>query len=184
MSNVIPIVELFGSENCHKTELYTQFLSNLNIHFIFHDVEQDERAARRLRSYYESGKLNYPTILIGTKKLRNPTSFDLMKNLIKANIVNMNFKIVHDEKNRMFKLPVGEEGQFAYVQYKWREGTMYLVHSEVPLALRGQGVGRRLVEKTKEYLDAHSIEAIPTCGYIRYIYGKLYLEKSESKDVK
>lgn len=47
--------------------------------FDFLDVENNEENAAELRSLYENGRLNFPTITIGTKKLRNPTEKDLIK---------------------------------------------------------------------------------------------------------
>jgi len=45
----------------------------------FLDVELNEANAEELRSLYENGKLNFPTITIGEKKLRNPSDTDLKK---------------------------------------------------------------------------------------------------------
>jgi hypothetical protein len=49
------------------------------IEFDFLDVHEDDAAADELRSLYTTGKLNFPTILVGTKKLRNPKFKDLDK---------------------------------------------------------------------------------------------------------
>ena len=38
-----------------------------------------KEAAEELRSLYETGKLNFPTILVNEKKLRNPTDKELIK---------------------------------------------------------------------------------------------------------
>jgi predicted GNAT family acetyltransferase len=46
---------------------------------------------------------------------------------------------------------------------------MYLVHSEVPYNLRGQGIGKVLVEKTFEKLTAENYNAVGVCSYIKAI---------------
>jgi hypothetical protein len=52
-----------------KTDLPYQFL----------DVENNETSAEELRSLYENRRLNFPTITIGKKKLRNPYKEELEK---------------------------------------------------------------------------------------------------------
>lgn len=74
-----PIIKLYGADRCHKTRYYKTFLNNLNLNFKFLDVQENEEHAKELRELYESGKLNFPTITIGEKKLRNPTEKDLVK---------------------------------------------------------------------------------------------------------
>ena len=76
-------VILFGAADCHKTIFYQEYLKKRGVAFDFRDVRQDEHAAETLRSLYESGQLNFPTFLIGGKKLRNPTVKQLDKWLVK-----------------------------------------------------------------------------------------------------
>ena len=66
-------VILYGTERCHKTQYYKSFLDERNINYTLLDVEVNPACADRLRSLYKSGKLNFPTITIGEKKLRNPS---------------------------------------------------------------------------------------------------------------
>lgn len=72
-------IKLYGAARCHKTEYYKRFLGQLNLDFTFLDVESNERNAEELRSLYENRKLNFPTITIGRKTLRNPSDKDLEK---------------------------------------------------------------------------------------------------------
>ena len=58
-------------------------------------------------------------------------------------------------------------GHTAWVDYETRGNTWYLLHAEVPAALRGQGVGQVLVEKTYAYLREHDIASVPVCSYIQ-----------------
>ena len=46
---------------------------------------------------------------------------------------------------------------------------MYLVHSEVPYNLRGQGIGKILVEKTFEKLTEEGYKAVAVCSYIQAV---------------
>lgn len=58
-------------------------------------------------------------------------------------------------------------GHIAFVDYQIRGDKWYLLHAEVPAALRGQGVGQVLVEKTYAYLREHGIVSVPVCSYIQ-----------------
>jgi len=75
----IPKIKLYGANRCHKTNYYIQYLKNFGVSFEFLDVEINEEHAKELRGLYENGKLNFPTITIGNKKLRNPNDKELEK---------------------------------------------------------------------------------------------------------
>jgi len=79
-----PEIRFYGTERCHKTKYYQELLKELNKDFVFMDVEENENNADELRALYENKKLNFPTITIGTKKLRNPKKEDLEKWLTKT----------------------------------------------------------------------------------------------------
>ena len=72
-------IKLYGTERCHKTQYYTSFLHQKGLEFSFLDVEEHKDHAKELRGLYANGKLNFPTITIGEKKLRNPTDKELTK---------------------------------------------------------------------------------------------------------
>ncbi len=76
--------------------------------------------------------------------------------------------IIHDKEKSRFTLDLGN-GDEAYISYTTSDGVMNLVHSEVPFRLRGQGVGKELVEKTFEHIHTHGEKAVAICSYIRVI---------------
>lgn len=73
------MIKLYGTERCHKTQYYKTFFQTRNLDYAFLDIEQNQDFAEELRNLYENGKLNFPTITIGKKKLRNPTDKELNK---------------------------------------------------------------------------------------------------------
>ena len=79
-------IKLYGAERCHKTRYYKTLLRKLGLNFEFLDVEENEDFAKNLRDLYESRKLNFPTIIIGDKKLRNPSDAELQKWLEKLKL--------------------------------------------------------------------------------------------------
>ena len=70
---------LYGAARCHKTQYYQLFLDDMGLQFEFLDVEQNEFHAEALRKLYKNSKLNFPTLMIGEKKLRNPSEQELIK---------------------------------------------------------------------------------------------------------
>lgn len=77
-------------------------------------------------------------------------------------------EIIHDVENKQFILPVDDD-LVATVNYILEDKMMRLVYSEVPTVLRGQGIGKELVEKTFQKLTDEGFEAIAICSYIRAI---------------
>tara|TARA_R110001592_G_C12647255_1_gene700912 strand:+ start:76 stop:318 length:243 start_codon:yes stop_codon:yes gene_type:complete len=72
-------IKLYGAGRCHKTQYYKKHLEDLNLKYAFLDVDLNNENAKELRSLYENGKLNFPTITIGEKKLRNSSDKDSKK---------------------------------------------------------------------------------------------------------
>jgi uncharacterized protein len=77
----------------------------------------------------------------------------------------MNHPFLHQPDQSQFTLDWN--GHIAFVDYEIKNSTWYLLHAEVPAALRGQGVGQVLVEKTYAYLREHGIQSVPVCTYIQ-----------------
>lgn len=76
-------------------------------------------------------------------------------------------EISHEKENNRFTMDIG--GQTARVEYKIRDGKMHLVYSEVPYNLRGNGIGKELVEKTFEKLTEEGYKAVAICSYIKAV---------------
>lgn len=74
-------------------------------------------------------------------------------------------EIIHNRDTHEYTMDV--DGDIAKVNYELRDGKMFLVYSEVPPQLRGQGIGKQLVEKTFEKLTEEGYEAVAVCGYIK-----------------
>ena len=61
------------------------------------------------------------------------------------------------------------DGHKAFIDYSKNNGRYQLLHSEVPEALRGQGIGRILVERTFNAIANVGETAFARCGYIRQV---------------
>ena len=82
--DAMPTIKLYGAARCHKTHYYQLLLDDMGLDFEFLDVELDEVHAEALRKLYENRKLHFPTLMIGKKKLRNPSKEVLIKWLDKS----------------------------------------------------------------------------------------------------
>ena len=160
-----PKIKLYGSSDCHKSNYYKSVLDAAKLPYQFLDVTNNEKDAEELRTLYETRKLNFPTITIGPKKLRNPKEEEIEKWLNK--LIPSNHSIFHDKENKRFTLIIN--GEIAKINYQLRADIMYLMHAEVPYKLRGIGIGKELIEKTFEQLTQEGYTAVAICGYIKVI---------------
>lgn len=76
-------------------------------------------------------------------------------------------EVKHDKNKHQFSMEV--DGEMATVDYELKDNKMFLVYSEVPFNLRGQGIGKVLVEKTFEKLTEEGYKAVAVCGYIKSV---------------
>jgi len=79
-------IVLFGAEDCHKTQFYNSWFLEHKIPYVFLDIHKDKTAALWLSSLYTTHKSHFPTVLIGKKRLRNPSINDLKKWLLAISI--------------------------------------------------------------------------------------------------
>lgn len=159
------IIKLFGAARCHKTQYYKTFFEARNLDYQLLDVEENEAFADELRSLYANKKLNFPTITIGEKKLRNPSDNELEKWINK--LISKQMEIIHDKENKRFTLDIN--GELAIVEYVHKDDKLLLVHSEVPKSMQGKGVGKILIEKTFEKLTKQGYKAVAVCSYVKAV---------------
>lgn len=68
------------------------------------------------------------------------------------------------EKKR-FELDV--DGHTAIIESILAKGDiMFLTHTEVPVALEGKGVGKRIVESALNYIKDHNYKLAPLCPFV------------------
>ena len=71
---------------------------------------------------------------------------------------------------KRFELEV--EGKMASLYYRLEPGTITLVHTEVPEALGGRGVGSTLVRGALEAIRAKGLKVIVKCPFVAGWMGK------------
>jgi hypothetical protein len=73
--------------------------------------------------------------------------------------------VIDDTASKQFA--VSTEGDTATLDYKLHDGRLHLLHTEVPEAFRGQGVGGQLVEAALAKARADHLMIVPWCAYAR-----------------
>ena len=66
-------------------------------------------------------------------------------------------------RNR-YEMPI--DGETAFVTYTSRGNQITLVHTEVPAALNGRGIGSKLARSVLEDIRRRGLSVIPECEFI------------------
>jgi uncharacterized protein len=59
------------------------------------------------------------------------------------------------------------EGGTAFAIYRLSPGIITIMHSEVPAALRGSGVGSAFVAQVLQEVRRQGLKVVPQCGFVR-----------------
>ena len=85
--------------------------------------------------------------------------------------------VVLNEAQSRFELE--DESVTAFIDYTRSGDTITLVHTEVPEALEGRGVGTRLVRFALAYIKDNGLKVVPRCPFVvRYL--KRHPEESQA----
>lgn len=75
-------------------------------------------------------------------------------------------KTQNNTEDNRFELVL--ENTYAFIDYKiGKRGAMYLIHTEVPDELGGQGVGHKLVRESLSIIEKADIQIIPLCPFVK-----------------
>ena len=85
-------------------------------------------------------------------------------------------EVVRNEGAGRFEMDVG--GELALLTYEERDGKLYLLHTEVPEALRGRGLGEQVVKQALEQARAAGTPVVPFCTFVQ-AYVKRHPEYAE-----
>jgi predicted GNAT family acetyltransferase len=77
----------------------------------------------------------------------------------------MSQSVIDDTGAEQFAVSI--DGTKAWLEYKRHGDRLHLLHTEVPEAFRGQGVGGRLVEAALAKARAEHLTIVPWCPYAR-----------------
>ena len=84
------------------------------------------------------------------------------------------YEVTHDKENSQLYIEI--EASRAFVDYKLRRDRIYLIHAEVPVALRGRGMGKILVNHVLEKLIEEGYDKehriIAKCPFVVHVVSK------------
>lgn len=73
--------------------------------------------------------------------------------------------VTNNAERRRFELETA--AGLAIADYRLAGSTMTIYHTEVPLSLRGRGIGARLVHGALEEVRRANLKVVPACSFVR-----------------
>lgn len=64
------------------------------------------------------------------------------------------------------------DGHTAFASYKLSDGVLLMTHTETPPALRGRGIGERLVLGALGQARQQGLKVNPLCSFVRFVISK------------
>jgi uncharacterized protein len=74
-------------------------------------------------------------------------------------------EVVNNEAARQFEMTV--DGHVAFLRYAKSGNRIELIHTEVPPALGGRGVGGTLAKAALDYAQQAGLRVVATCPFVR-----------------
>ncbi len=89
-------------------------------------------------------------------------------------------EVVNNKKEFRFEaqLPGGE---YITLTYRWLKGSIVLMHTFVPAAAQGSGLGKEFVHQVLEYIRAQHLKMIVYCSFVAH-YLKSHPEYNDLLD--
>jgi predicted GNAT family acetyltransferase len=78
----------------------------------------------------------------------------------------MDGEVVNNEALGQYELTV--DGHTALTAYKVRPDHLTFYHTEVPEALEGRGIGKRLIKGALADVRRRGLKVVPTCTFVRH----------------
>ena len=78
----------------------------------------------------------------------------------------MDREVRNNGEAKRYELDV--DGQLAIAEYRLRPGRISFTHTEVPEALSGRGIGKRLVKAALDDARAQGLKVVPICPFVKH----------------
>lgn len=78
----------------------------------------------------------------------------------------MEYKVTHNKNaSKFYSVNEGKESVLNYIMVD--NNTMNMIHTYVPVELRGRQIAASLVKAGLEYAEENNLKVIPSCSYAR-----------------
>ncbi|GGB13945.1 GNAT family N-acetyltransferase [Puia dinghuensis] len=74
------------------------------------------------------------------------------------------FNIINNEQQQQFQLHI--DGELAFLEYRFHDGILVLMHTEVPDQLGGRGIASALVVAAFDYARTHHLKVKVYCPFV------------------
>jgi predicted GNAT family acetyltransferase len=78
----------------------------------------------------------------------------------------MDHEVVNNEAKAQYELTI--DGHTALAAYKVHPDHLTFYHTEVPAALEGRGVGKRLIKAALEDVRRRGLKLVATCPFVHH----------------
>jgi uncharacterized protein len=85
--------------------------------------------------------------------------------------------VTDNQAHHRFELAVG--GHLATSQYSLKDGAITFMHTEVPEALAGKGIGSKLIKGALDQVRARGLKVIALCPFVKAAYVEKHPEYAE-----
>jgi predicted GNAT family acetyltransferase len=71
------------------------------------------------------------------------------------------------DNTQLHRFELAAEGQIAFIDYRRSGNVVTMIHTEVPVALNGHGIGSALAKGALELVRQRNETVVPQCSFIR-----------------
>jgi predicted GNAT family acetyltransferase len=76
-----------------------------------------------------------------------------------------NYPIRNNEQQQQFEVEI--DGHLAVLEYRLRDNLLFLMHTEVPDALGGKGIGSELAHHALEWARTQQLKVKVYCAFVK-----------------
>ncbi len=92
------------------------------------------------------------------------------------------YQLIDNKEQNRYEYHIEE--YHPHIEYKMKNGDIYLTHTRVPQELRKQGIGTMLVKDVLENISEKDVPLVPLCGFVAsYIKKHPEWKKLLKKDI-
>ncbi len=74
------------------------------------------------------------------------------------------YKLVDNKEQKRYEYHI--DGYRPHIEYRMKNGAIYLTHTRVPAELRGNGIATMLVKDVLKDISEKDIDLVPLCGFV------------------